>query len=342
MRKKRNALLFITIGILLAAGIGLLFSRTDLHHIILNGLYSTLIQSVATVDSQGALYTETYVDWPNVKLFLSIFSVSIIFIVTLISYLFFRHRLKRNNQILAEKIPHFFSHPSTNPTGDLVIDNELLKIKATIDSNELLLKSETQKTKDLITYLAHDLKTPLASIVGYLNLLIDTKGLSEKQMNHFLSIALEKSFRLESLLDDFFDVTRFNLQDIQLYKRELDFVFLLQQLMDEFYPLLKEKNQTIEYSGPEMLKILADSEQLARVLNNLLKNAMIYGAAASKIRIKLFTDEERLTFTISNEGSTIPEEQLESIFEKFYRLDRSHQYKRWQILLYGYVQEMWS
>jgi signal transduction histidine kinase len=93
--------------------------------------------------------------------------------------------MNKNVRILAEKIAYFFSDPSANPTGELVIDNELLKIKSNIENNELMLKRETQRTKDLITYLAHDLRTPLVSVIGYLNLMLDSDDLTEKQKRHF-------------------------------------------------------------------------------------------------------------------------------------------------------------
>ncbi|MGF2116396.1 sensor histidine kinase [Enterococcus casseliflavus] len=179
----------------------------------------------------------------------------------------------------------------------------------------------------MITYLAHDLKTPLASVIGYLNLLLDTKNLTNEQMTQSLTIALEKSERLETLMNEFFDITRFNLQDIQLYQRELDFVFLLKQIQEEFYPLLKEKEQTICYSGPESLKLKADSEQLARVLNNLLKNAIAYAPDQTTITMQLTVDEQAATFILANQSEPIEQEQLEALFEKFYRLDQARSTK---------------
>ena len=327
MNRKLSISSFILISIALVVGLYFLIIRTDLHHTIFDGFYNTLIHSNRVPTSDGSSYTQTYVDWPNVKLFLILYAFTIIFVVSLVSYILHRHYMNKNTRILAEKIAYFFSDPSANPTGELVIDNELLKIKSNIENNELMLKRETQRTKDLITYLAHDLRTPLVSVIGYLNLMLDSDDLTEKQKQHFLSIALEKSTRLEHLIDDFFDITRFNFHDIQLYKENFDSVFLLNQLADEFYPLLKEKNQSLTYDGPETLNILADNEQLARVLNNLLKNAMNYGTVNSAIQLTLSSDSDLLTFSILNEGITIPENQLANIFEKFYRLDKSRSTK---------------
>ncbi|MBO0451356.1 MULTISPECIES: sensor histidine kinase [Enterococcus] len=323
MRRKLSIFSFILLSVALIIGLYFLFIRTNLHHTILDGFYNVLIQS--TADEEG--YRQQYIDWPTVKLFLILFALTIIFIVSLASYLIYRNQMAKNTHLLAGKIAQFFSDPSAASTGEVVIDNELLKIKSDIENNELLLKRETQRTKDLITYLAHDLRTPLVSVIGYLNLMIDSEDLTEEQKKHFLAITLEKSTRLEHLIDDFFDITRFNLHDIQLYKEKLDFVFLLNQMVDEFYPLLKEKNQSLTYDGPESFTLLADNEQLARVLNNLLKNAMNYGTTNSTIHLRLSSDAENMIFSISNEGITIPENQLANIFEKFYRLDKSRSTK---------------
>lgn len=327
MNKRLSTLFFTLTGVALIVGLYFLFVRTDLHHKVLDVVYGAFIHAQYVDDSSGGFYTETYIDWPNVKLFLILFAAGVAFVVSTVSYIIYRGRLKKNTQVLAGKISQFFAEPAATGTGELVIDNELLKIKANIENNEVLLKRETQRTKDLITYLAHDLKTPLASVIGYLNLMIDSHDLTETQMNHFLAITLDKSLRLENLIDDFFDITRFNLQNIQLYKSELDFVLLLQQLTDEFYPLLKEKNQQLDYHGPEALKLTADNEQLARVLNNLLKNAIAYGNPESTIEMILEVTDEQLTFSISNEGTTIPPQQIDTLFEKFYRLDQSRSTK---------------
>ncbi|GCF94924.1 vancomycin resistance histidine kinase VanS [Enterococcus florum] len=327
MGKKSSVLFFSLTGAALLVGLYFLLVRTNLHHTILDVVYGTFIRRNAMNESGGTYYSETYIDWPNVKLFLILFAVGVGFVVSIVSYLIYRSRLKKNTQMLAGSIAQFFADPAGMGTGELIIDNELLKIKTNIEHNEELLKRETQRTKDLITYLAHDLKTPLASVIGYLNLMIDSQDLTQAQMNHFLSITLDKSLRLENLINDFFDITRFNLQDIQLYKSELDFVLLLRQLTDEFYPLLKEKKLRLEYHGPDSLKLTADNQQLARVLNNLLKNAISYGTTDSIIQLQLEVEANSLVFSISNQGATIPQKQIDMIFEKFYRLDQSRSTK---------------
>ncbi|MEB8401348.1 HAMP domain-containing sensor histidine kinase [Enterococcus casseliflavus] len=329
MRTKTSLLIFSLFGLCLLVGALWLLKETRLIQMVLDNFLSNLVTDgiVETSDGEGGMIVGTFVDWRPIKQLFLAFSFFLVFAVTLICYFIYRYVSRKKIARIAEGIQLFFSQSEASSTGSLAIDHELLKIKDTMNRNEALLKEETQRTKDLITYLAHDLKTPLASVIGYLNLLLDTKNLTNEQMTQSLTIALEKSERLETLMNEFFDITRFNLQDIQLYQRELDFVFLLKQIQEEFYPLLKEKEQTICYSGPESLKLKADSEQLARVLNNLLKNAIAYAPDQTTITMQLTVDEQAATFILANQSEPIEQAQLEALFEKFYRLDQARSTK---------------
>ena len=329
MRSKYSSFVFFLVGFFLLVGALWLLKETRLIQMVLDNFFSNLVlqEVVESSDGEGGMILGTFVDWRPVKQLFLAFSLFLVFAVTLICYFIYRYVSRKKIARIAEGIQLFFSQSEASSTGSLAIDHELLKIKDSMNRNEALLKEETQRTKDLITYLAHDLKTPLASVIGYLNLLLDTKKLTNEQMTQSLTIALEKSERLETLMNEFFDITRFNLQDIQLYQRELDFVFLLKQIQEEFYPLLKEKEQTICYSGPESLKLKADSEQLARVLNNLLKNAIAYAPDQTTITMQLTVDEQAATFILANQSEPIEQEQLEALFEKFYRLDQARSTK---------------
>lgn len=329
MRSKYSSFVFFLVGFFLLVGALWLLKETRLIQMVLDNFFSNLVlqEVVESSDGEGGMILGTFVDWRPVKQLFLAFYLFLVFAVTLICYFIYRFVSRKKIARIAEGIQLFFSQSEASSTGSLAIDHELLKIKDSMNRNEALLKEETQRTKDLITYLAHDLKTPLASVIGYLNLLLDTKNLTNEQMTQSLTIALEKSERLETLMNEFFDITRFNLQDIQLYQRELDFVFLLKQIQEEFYPLLKEKEQTICYSGSESLKLKADSEQLARVLNNLLKNAIAYAPDQTTITMQLTVDEQAATFILANQSEPIEQEQLEALFEKFYRLDQARSTK---------------
>lgn len=329
MRTKTSFFIISLLCLCLLVGAVWLLKESRIIQMVLDNFLSNLVTDgvVETSDGDGGMILGTFVDWRPIKQLFLAFSLFLVFAVTLICYLIYRYVSRKKIARIAEGIQLFFSQSEKCSTGSLAIDHELLRIKETMNRNETLLKEETQRTKDLITYLAHDLKTPLASVIGYLNLLLDTKNLTNEQMTQSLTIALEKSERLETLMNEFFDITRFNLQDIQLYQRDLDFVFLLKQIQEEFYPLLKEKEQVICYTGPENLKLNADSEQLARVLNNLLKNAIAYAPDQSTITMHLTVGEQAATFILANQSDPIEQEQLEALFEKFYRLDQARSTK---------------
>lgn len=184
--------------------------------------------------------------------------------------------------------------------------------------------AEVEKRKnDLILYLAHDLKTPLTSTVGYLNLLKDSDELTEKQREAYTEIALDKALRLESLIDQFFEISRFNFQDIVLNRSDFSLNLLLDQLVEEFYPLLDDSGKDIRIEADENILVSADADRLARALNNILRNAISYGAPHATIMVRAHEQGGQVTVSITNHGETIPAERLDQVFEKFFRLDEA-------------------
>lgn len=151
--------------------------------------------------------------------------------------------------------------------------------------NEQALKDEAQRKNDLITYLAHDLKTPLTSVIGYLSLLDEAPDMPEEQKAKYVHITLEKALRLEKLINEFFEITRYNLQQMVLEEERIDLSYMLVQMTDEFYPLLAANDNRIELHADEGISIQGDSEKLARVFNNVLKNAIAYSYPGTEINV---------------------------------------------------------
>ena len=180
-----------------------------------------------------------------------------------------------------------------------------------------------QRKDDLIAYLAHDLKTPLTSVIGYLSFLTETPKMPEEQRQKYLDTALSKSERLEGLINEFFDITRYNLQKIPLEKQKVNLCALLVQVTEELYPILEQHGNTIQNDVDEEEYLYADPEKMARVFNNLLKNAAAYSDPDTPIVIRSERSVDSISIMIENTGVTIPEEKLEIIFEKFFRLDSS-------------------
>lgn len=187
--------------------------------------------------------------------------------------------------------------------------------------NESMLRAESVRKNDLIAYLAHDLKTPLTSVIGYLSLLQEAPDMPPEQRSKYTGIALDKALRLESLINEFFDITRYNLHEIVLERESFDLGYMLLQMADEFYPLLEQHGKNISIQADEELPIVADPDKLARVLNNILKNAVAYSYDNTEISIQAHRRDEAIQVDISNFGKTIPQAKLDVIFEKFYRLD---------------------
>ena len=170
-----------------------------------------------------------------------------------------------------------------------------MEIKSFLNEKESIKREkeiEIQKKNDVVTYLAHDLKTPLTSIIGYLNILEDSKVPLDIQKD-FLKKVLDKAYHLEELTNQFFDITRFNLQEIPLHKAEIDGTFFLEQITDELYPLLKQKDLKLELEIDQKFKLYADGNLLARVLNNLLKNAVSYSDKDSVINVSAKNEKNK-------------------------------------------------
>lgn len=201
------------------------------------------------------------------------------------------------------------------------ISQYLSEIQKQNKDNERLMLEEVHKKNDLIAYLAHDLKTPLTSVVGYLSLLEEAPDMPVEQKAKYIHIALDKALRLETLINEFFDITRYNLHEIVLEKEQIDLSYMLRQMADEFYPVLQAHGNTVSVTADEALTVYADPDKLARVFNNILKNAIAYSYANTPIAIQAGRLEGSVWVSFSNSGKTIPQRKLDSIFEKFYRLD---------------------
>ena len=206
------------------------------------------------------------------------------------------------------------SRPSEEPIQlpdsleDISIQLNLAREQALRDARAA--REAEQRKNDLIVYLAHDLKTPLTSVIGYLTLLRDEPQISPEIRARYTGIALEKAERLEDLINEFFDITRFNLSRLELERQSVDLTRMLEQVASEFRPIFAESGLSCSLDLPPKLHYSCDPDKLARVFDNLLRNASYYSLPDSTVEIAGRIEAGKIVLTFSNAGKNIPQEKL--------------------------------
>lgn len=203
------------------------------------------------------------------------------------------------------------------------VQNKLNLIRERALRDTMMAREAEQRKNDLIVYLAHDLKTPLTSVIGYLTLLHDEPDISTALRDRYTGIALNKAERLEDLINEFFDITRFNLTTITLEMERRNLSRMLEQITSEFDPVLAEKDLHWQLAIGENVEILCDPDKLERVFDNLIRNAVNYSYPGTGIFLSMKQLGSQVEICVRNHGKTIPPEKLERIFEQFFRLDSS-------------------
>ncbi len=205
----------------------------------------------------------------------------------------------------------------------LPFERKLNSVKQTLAERKMETALAEQRKDELVMYLAHDIRTPLTSVIGYLNLLEEDPNMPPEQRAARVHIVLEKAYRLETMVNEFFEITKYKSQKITLSKETIDLYYMLVQLSDELSPVLAPRGNTVTLHLDENLTIEADPEKLARVFNNILKNAASYSFPHTEIVISAEKLEHEVIIRFQNSGEDIPNEALASLFNKFYRVDQS-------------------
>ncbi len=244
-----------------------------------------------------------------------------------------REERARSAELLRVFLAHDLEAHEAFPSGWEELALVAADAKRAAAERERQLADESARRSDLVTYLAHDLKTPLTSVIGYLSLLDEVPDMPEAQRARYTGVALDKACRLERLVNEFFDITRYSLTHIELELAPVDLAGLLVQLADEFYPALAAHGnvarvtvagtvRTVEDPG-EPLVVTADAARLARVFGNLLRNAISYSDEGTPVEIGAVAGEGSVVVTVSDTGATIPSHKLRAIFDRFFRLDEA-------------------
>jgi signal transduction histidine kinase len=192
---------------------------------------------------------------------------------------------------------------------------------------QIMIEKERRAEKaknELITNVSHDLRTPLTSVMGYLGLIKDKKYESEEQMLEYLNIASSKAEKLKVLIEALFEYTKLTNDGIELKKQQVNINELIEQLVEELIPIFDENNIEIIKNIPsEKLYLNIDSDKMVRVFENILMNAVKYGYKPGQVTVNVYKQQSKLIISISNRGDHIEEEELEKLFDRFYRVDKA-------------------
>ncbi|MNC20455.1 putative sensor histidine kinase TcrY [compost metagenome] len=215
--------------------------------------------------------------------------------------------------------------PSNDEFGDIAADINAAseKLQKAVERGDFAESSKDQ----LVLNLAHDLRTPLTSVLGYLDFILQDDQLSAEQVKHYMTIAYTKSRRLEKLIDELFEITRMNYGMLTLEKKQIDLSELLTQLSEEMYPVFEKNHLVARLAVPEQMEIWGDGELLARVFENLLMNAARYGKDGQFVDISCRLEGDAAIVQVINYGGSIPPEELPHLFDMFFTGDkaRTHQ-----------------
>lgn len=317
---KRKIMLRFFVTALIAIGIALLFYLVIWHQRVGEWIISFL--KCFGMDNHEAFLFYHSSFRQNKAAFFAI-AIILIFVV-LIRFLFIwliRYLDNINggiDKLLIDDNEQIYLLPEMEP-----MEKKLNKVKQTLWQRKQDSLLAEQRKNELVMYLAHDIRTPLTSVIGYLNLLEEAPNMPAEQKAKYVHITLNKAYRLEKMVNEFFEITRYNSQQIKLSKVSIDLYYMLVQIIDEHTPTLTAHGNWVTLDADENLTICGDPDKIARVFNNLLKNAAAYSYPNTEMRITAKEIHKSVKITFQNKGKTISADQIQTLFQKFLRLDEA-------------------
>ncbi|MEQ7051836.1 HAMP domain-containing sensor histidine kinase [Paenibacillaceae sp. P-4] len=206
-------------------------------------------------------------------------------------------------------------------------DEMLYSINELIEQMEKLqvnaIRSDAAR-KRLLANISHDIRTPLTSIIGYVDALQDEHISSEQERDECVAIISAKAQALKELIDHIFQMAKLDADEVEMRWESLDAAELLREALISFLPELKKNGMDLAVQIPEESCMVAmDRYGYIRILNNLIKNAIQYGKEGQLLGVELERNESSIAITIWDRGPGIPADELSKIFERTYRSERS-------------------
>ena len=307
-------------------------------HVGISALFTAVIECflVLNIGSYTNYLVQMGNDNPLVQRFAFVSTVSILLFVLVgiliftIIFLFLQRKTAKDIETLARGVKQisagdFHTEIAISGEGELAHIAESIRLMEEELSAHIEKERENEQSKtDLITNIAHDLRTPLTSILGYLDLLRNNQMVPEEMKKHYIEIVYNKALRLQKLIEELFGFTKLSYGKLNMNISTLDLVQLLSQLVEESYPNFEKNNLAYDFSANvKSLLIEGDGDLLARLFDNLISNAIKYGAEGKRVLIRLRKEMEAVSVQVLNFGYVIPEKELPLLFDKFYRVEYS-------------------
>lgn len=317
----------------------LAITLTPITELIIYRLVTSVIESSLTLSELGKEFIRIfgYEKYKGIKESLWMMIVSYLFLFSIFSsylYIFYRHERKIYYETCIKKMIEeirYIANGNFNHKVSIVNHNYLEELASGVNHIVEQLKvsideerQAEQAKSELITNVSHDLRTPLTSIVGYVNLIHHDNYRDEVELRHYIQVIYDKVTRLNALMNDLFEYTRVQNKELSLYSVPIDIVELLGQLTVQFRIQVQEANIECRPSFPsQKLMVLADGDKLVRVFENLIINAIAYGNDGGYIDLAAYESNNMINIDITNYGQPIPSTDLPHIFERFYRVEKS-------------------
>ncbi|GKQ43469.1 two-component sensor histidine kinase [Companilactobacillus sp. RD055328] len=306
-------------SVLTLLGIGTFLLLSTVEYLIMSDLLTYDISIVATLDYSNISWLRAMSQW--------VFFLGLNILIT--SLIVSRHYRKYQVRYLTNVI-----HQKMDGNMDKINIKVNPTLQGTVNAINLLLANTTKLINDerelenskdeLITNVSHDIRTPLTSIIGYLGLIENAENLSTEDIFRYTHIAYSKSQQMQTLVNDLFDYTNTQQSDAVLNVTEFDMGQLLEQFAAEYELEAKRRGiEIISRTNPIVFKMSADTDKLGRVFNNLISNAFKYGEGAKHLWLEAIEKDNVAVIRISNDGKQIPQDALDQLFERFYRVEES-------------------
>ncbi len=287
--------------------------------------YSAIAVSMSVVGILFALTIIRILSISYVLIFIiyPILFLSTFFIVRYYSFGFIQGRLKIIYKLINKSNPsqiNFGERKDTFETAERDVE-EWIKKKNEEQSDLMLLE---EYRREYIGNVAHELKTPIFNIQGYLQTLIHG-GINDDEVNvKFLNKALSNAERLQNIVDDLSAISRLESGESDVEVIDFDIKILCQEVFEEFQQAASEKAIRLIYKSEleYPLFVHADKEQIRLVLTNLVQNAIRYGIKNGFVKIRTYDIDSRVLIEVADNGIGIPADSLPKVFDRFYRVDK--------------------